>query len=432
MTSLPRLILAIALSTVALAARAEIMAGYGVADITPPAGTPSAGYGGRAGRGMTGTHDPLLATALALSNGEKTIVFCGVDHLGMIHDMCSEAIEIVHSDAQMAKVEVFIGSSHTHAGGGGFLNVGLVGTILAGQYNPEARALYVQGTARAISAALKAMEPARVGVGYDFAPGLNNFRSSWPPKGKTQVDVAVIKVTRPDGAPIACLFNFAAHPTVLSGDNMLFSADWPGYARQRVETATGAKPVYFQGAQGDVSPNPPAGGKDGFESCDLMGQAISDVVLKIWNATQARAELKIETLKEVYAPNPQGNSKGMKLEMGSSPSSEVNAVVLNDIDAFVTIPGELSAIYDGELKRFGEFLGFNHVSILGLTNDAHGYIITPEAWRHKTYESTVSFGGQLYGETVKNKVRALLDTLSPVEPEEPPLPSAVLIIQGGQ
>ena len=64
------------------ALRGETRAGSGEGNITPPAGTPSAGYGNRLGRGMTGIHDPLLARALVLDDGNKTIALVGVDHLG--------------------------------------------------------------------------------------------------------------------------------------------------------------------------------------------------------------------------------------------------------------------------------------------------------------------------------------------------------------
>lgn len=67
--------------------------GIGKAEITPPIGTPSAGYTSRKGAGMKGVHDPLLAIALFIDNGEKKIVLCSVDHLGFTFDMCQEVIK---------------------------------------------------------------------------------------------------------------------------------------------------------------------------------------------------------------------------------------------------------------------------------------------------------------------------------------------------
>lgn len=49
----------------------DINVGIGKTDITPSIGTPSAGYTERKGEGMQGIHDPLLAIALFIDNGEK-------------------------------------------------------------------------------------------------------------------------------------------------------------------------------------------------------------------------------------------------------------------------------------------------------------------------------------------------------------------------
>ncbi len=394
--------------------RAELRAGTGVADITPPPGTPSAGYGGRGGRGMAGTHDPLLATALALDNGVKLLVFCGVDHLGMTADMIGEIAQIVRAEPSMAKAELYIGSSHTHAGGGAFMNVPGLGYILAGRYDPEKRRGYIEGTAKAILAAGKSLQPAKVGIGYGHAPGLNRYRGDWPRGIETVDDVAVIKVTKSDGSPLACLFNFAAHPTVLGDKNMQFSADWVGYARKHIEAKLGGgQAIFFNGAQADVTPGAPAGA-DEFDKCDKMGAVMAEVVKKAWDTTNASSELTIASLNETYSQSPQANSVGMKVQTEAR-STEINGIVFNGKHAFVTIPGEISCIYDRDLKRYAGWLGFEHLSLLGLTNDAHGYIILPEAWRHRTYESTISFGGEMYGEFVKSKVESILHVLEPSE-----------------
>src|SRR5256885_1865831 len=60
----------------------KLMAGAGKADITPPTGTPLAGYGGRLGKPSTGVHDACEARALIIDNGAEKIAFVSVDHLG--------------------------------------------------------------------------------------------------------------------------------------------------------------------------------------------------------------------------------------------------------------------------------------------------------------------------------------------------------------
>src|SRR4030095_1266350 len=256
------LILLLTLLLMPPAARAEIRAGVGEGNITPPAGTPSAGYGNRLGRGMTGVHDPLLARALVLDDGTKTIALIGVDHLGYNSAMVQAVKKAVRDNPATARWEVYVGSSHTHAGGGAYLNLPGLGELLAGKFDPAILQLYVDGAIKAVFAAAARLEPAKVGIGYGRAETLNRYRGNWPPNVKTLDDVAVIKVTRANGSPLGVFFNFPAHATVLSGSNLEFSADFVGYARKHAEALIGGgvSSVYFNGAQGDVAPRAPGSG----------------------------------------------------------------------------------------------------------------------------------------------------------------------------
>ena len=414
MTGLLVVTTALLLAAIPLPAHAELRVGTTQIDLTPPVGTPSAGYGDRRGRGMEGVHDPLLATALVIDNGEKRIALVGVDHLGFGSAMVKGVKNRIHADAATADIEVYLGSSHSHSAGGAYLDIPGLGAALAGEFSPEIYQSYIEKASDAVIQAAKHLEPAKVGVGYGHTPGLNGYRGDWPPNVDTEDAVAVIKVTSLDGSPRAVLFNFAAHPTVLSGENMQFSADYVGAARQHLVEMLGdsVQPVFFNGAQADVSPRPPDAG-DGFARCDRMGQIIAEEVKRVWDGIEVSESLKIETIQHPYDVKPQPTTGGFSRPGDHSQISEINAIVLNDRDAFITIPGELSCIYDADIKRFGGWLGFNQVSILGLTNDAHGYIITPESWRHRTYESSLSFGGELYGERVRTMAYALLHQLEP-------------------
>jgi hypothetical protein len=419
----------LALAWCASAGVAELRAGTGTADITPPIGTPSAGYGDRRGAGMEGVHDPLLATALAIDNGSKTIVLVGVDHLGFDHGMVEEVRSGVAERSADGGVEIFLGSSHTHAGGGAFLDIPGLGQVLAGKFDPAARQLYINGTIEAVVSALEGLRPAQIGLGYGSAEGLNRYRGDWPPNVEPQAQVSVMKVTTGDGEPLAVWFDFAAHATVLPGaDNMQFSADFVGFARDALRESLGddVVAVYFNGAQGDVSPAPP-GGDDMWQRAEAMGRTLASAVIEAWQQVDPAEVLKIETALHAYDLEVKATSSGVKLPYDTR-ASEIGVLVLDEVHAFVAIPGELSTIYDADLKRFGGWLGFEHVSILGLTNDAHGYIITPEAWRHRIYESTVSFGGETYGEWVKSTAYALLHQLEPggSYQEEKALPSSLL------
>lgn len=390
--------------------------GIGKSDITPTIGTPSAGYADRKGEGMKGVHDPLMSTAFYIDNGEKKIVLVSVDNLGFTYEMVQEVIRQVHNVPELKDTEIYIGSSHTHSGGGAFLNIPLISNTLAGPYDAEVTKFYVTQTAKAIIDASKNITPAKIGIGYGKAQNLSQYRSAWPTDVTLQNDVAVIKVTKPDGTPLALLFNFANHPTVLRSENRLFSADFVGYARDHLRTLIGnnVQPIYFNGAQGDINPvifNE----EDRFASSDALGRALAEKVKEIYQQIQVSDALSIKTEREPYILKPQPTPFGLKLPLEQY-QSEMNILVLNKTHAFITIPGELSTIYDQRLKAIGKDLGYARVSIFGLTNDAHGYIILPESWRHRTFESFLSFGGENYGEETRQRAETLLKHNAPALP----------------
>lgn len=400
----------LALPTIAMAA---VSAGIGKAEITPSIGTPSAGYTERKGEGMEGIHDPLLAIALFIDNGEKKIVFCSVDHLGFTYDMVQEITTQIHAHPELQECEIFVGSSHTHSGGGAYLNIPILGASLAGNYDANTTQFYIDKTCEAILQAYQHQTPAKVGIGYGEAKPLSQYRGLWPKDIIPLNSVTILKVIHSDGSPLAVLFNYPVHPTVLKSQNRLFSADFVGYARDHLQASIGSdvEPIYFNGAQGDIIPAI-FNEENRFDSCDRLAKSLADTVKGIWDTTDTSDTFQIATQKESYSFKPQPNPFGLVLPIDLY-KSEMNIVVLNKLHAFITMPGELSCLYDKSLKKMGSKLGFAHVSILGLTNDAHGYIILPESWQHKTFESGLSFGGEHYGDTMEKRAEYLLNVQAP-------------------
>lgn len=389
---------------------ASVRAGIGKTDITPPIGTPSAGYSSRKGEGMQGVHDPLLAIALFIDNGERKIALCSVDHLGFTYEMGQEISRRIHNVSGLQSCEIYIASSHTHSGGGAFLNIPFVGEVLAGPYDPEKVEFYIQQTEKAILEASQNLIPVKVGIGYGQTEDLSSYRGQWPLEILPLSDVSIIKVTKIDGSPFAVLFNYPVHPTIVKSANRLFSSDFVGYARDRIQALLGSEiqPIYFNGAQGDIIPN--RYDEDDFSSCHSLGDTLAQTIAEIWNRTKTSDALEISFQKETYSFKPQATPKGLLLPVDLY-TSEINLLVLNRSHAFLTIPGELSCIYDRRLKEIGHQLEYEHVSIFGLVNDAHGYIISPESWRFKTFESNLSFGGEEYGPLIEQKAVSLLQSM---------------------
>jgi len=389
-----------------------VYVGTNQVSITPPIGTPSAGYEKRQGRGMEGVHDPLLATAMVIDNGEVLMAFCGVDHLGFTHEMTQAVIQKVQSDPLLATCQVFIGSSHTHSGGGAYLDIPFIGEVLAGRFDPVITQFYIDQIAQAIISAGHAQQPAKIGIGYGTAKGLTAYRGAWPLQVNPLEEIAVIKATTLDNTPLVVFFSYALHPTILKYQNLEFSADFVGYAREALKELIGSdvQPIYFNGAQGDLIPSLTKEGLErlGFESSKEVGDSLAHAVKKVWDSITPLETLKIEIQKKSYTFEPKATPQNLKLPIESY-ATEINLITFNDRDAFITIPGELSSVYEAIFKQKGEVLGYAHVSILGLVNDAHGYIILPESWRRKTFESTFSFGGEFYGDFVESTVEGLME-----------------------
>jgi hypothetical protein len=395
----------------------NVYVGLGQCDMTPKIGTPSAGYRAREGAGMTSIHDPLMSSTILLKTENKLIALCGVDNLGFTHDMVKKVISAVKGTPGLESCEVYLGFSHTHSGGGAFLNFPPVGELLAGKYDPDIAQFYIDCVIKSIVDARQNLHPAKVGFGYTKLPSLVRYRSTWPENVTPPADLSVIKITHLNGEPLAVFFSYAIHPTVLSHKNRAFSADFVGFARQQLRTQLGGHifPLFFNGAQGDLNPNTTLE-DDEFSQCQSIGNTLADAVSCLWKQIETTDELTIDTWKDTYAFIPAETPMGFKIDKERY-ETELNLLVFNKQFAFLTMPGELSCVYDLEFQTYASQtceckLGLKHLSILGLVNDSHGYIITPEAWKKGTHESRFSFAGQFYGDLVQNKVKILLQNLS--------------------
>ena len=66
-------------------------------------------------------------------------------------------------------------------------------------------------------------------------------------------ELAVIRLDDVSGKPFAVIVNFAAHPTSLKPEQLLFSAEYPGQLQKAVEETLTVPCIFMQGASGDMS-----------------------------------------------------------------------------------------------------------------------------------------------------------------------------------
>lgn len=375
----------------------SLRAGAAVVDITPPMGTPLSGYTARLGEASKGVHDPLTATALILDNGETKVCFLALDTL-LIREKIYRLLSLMaQQEAGIPIGNLFVSASHTHSGSGALMKEL---AFLAGKYDESIFTEFIEKVNSAIIKANENLQPASIGFGTGLCDNCSSNRRE--NGGPTDPEVNIIRVNNADDNPLAVLFNFTAHPTVLEG--MDFSADFPYYARTTLQNVYASLPVLFiNGAQGNQGPGNPCG-EDGIKHAECLGYALGGEVLKVMQGIKTTRNVKMKTMTQMLLLNK-------KLDI----YSRISSLVLNDA-VISTIPGEAFVEIGQELKLRAKELGFKHTLVFGLTNDGIGYIQTEEMYHKHGYETLISLFGPKLGPFIEEQSIKLLDKIKKESP----------------
>jgi len=243
--------------------RGLLRAGTGRADITPGVPFPMGGWSNQRHELSRANHRRLTATAVCLANDEHPMVIL------MSLDLCilttGQATRIRAAVAEATGLgvgQVVVSVSHSHASP--------VTSELTGLWQRtgrEAVAGYVDTIVTAcVQAACSAARStqvvrSRAALGWcDLAVNRRSIaadgalRVGFNPDGPAVRTVPAIRFDTADGDAVAVIWSYAAHPIILSGDNDSISPEFPGVARDILETLfPGALSLFLQGASGDVT-----------------------------------------------------------------------------------------------------------------------------------------------------------------------------------
>jgi neutral ceramidase len=218
-------------------------------DITPPVGVKMAGYGARL-KASQGVHDPLKAQVFLLDVNDEKVVFICMDLIALQAQFVNKLRAAIRARIDIPEKHIMICCSHTHSGPQGF-NLG--NPIQDEETNETLQEIICQKIAGAGYWAQNQLQPAKLSLGRSLISGLGLNRND-PIKGAADQQVSIIRADDADGNPIVVLFNYGCHATVMSADNLLISADYPGAARA---TLKGLFPqtvfMFANSAAGDVS-----------------------------------------------------------------------------------------------------------------------------------------------------------------------------------
>jgi len=403
-------------------------AGAGRIGLSIPPGTPLAGYGDFARRLLVpdvlgrrphafwfrpneGTLDPLAVRALVLEGGGQRLTWISVDLIA-VDAAFTARVGRALVEAGLPATALIVSASHTHSGPGAFMESGFLGVVSIERRDREVRDALIESLVRAVRRAEAAKAPARVAAASLTAHDLTTSRLGLP----VDAEMIVLKIDAETGTPIATVWNYAIHGTMLPPANMRLSADVMGIASREVERTTGAPALFVNGAVGDVSPS-----RHGEAELEGAGRDLAAVVRAGLGAAApvAPSPFVLATTR-VALPSPALSVRNctaswvprwFRVPLGAAlpQTTELAAGRLGDV-AWVTIPGELQSQLGRNVKQAGR-PAVSRVLVAGVSNDYLGYFVTPVDYRRVTYVSCASLYGPEAGAMLTTAAESLLRTL---------------------
>jgi hypothetical protein len=270
----------------------------------------------------------LKATALALSVKDRHTVIVSMDIVDLPDHIVDVIWKKVKTHYHMEPCQILLNSSHTHAGPMTWPRIHPPEAPDRKKVYPDEKYLHhlVENIVTAIVKALSGLRPARAfcGIGethigicrraqdvsvYRGAPsGYLGIFANYPnPRKEIDRTCPVIFLTDEREQPLALVFGASCHPTTMSHDNYLVSAEYPGVARRILEETYHAPALFLQGIGGDVKPRRVAeetSFRSGtYEDVEAVGAELATDVKSIIERKLAPLDIRIRcALKRVPVP----------------------------------------------------------------------------------------------------------------------------------
>ncbi len=380
----------------------------GSVDITPPLGTYMAGYG--SDRKSTSHADVIYIKAALIEAAADLLVVLTIDCIGLTRpDILDIQTAIVE---RLPRARVVVSSTHTHAGPD---VVGIWGPSFwrSGRNEDYIDLLVAQAVALVESTATQ-LQPARSRVVSRELPLAWVENVSEPELLDRRL--AVMQFIAANGDSLLTLVNYACHPTVLGPENTEISSDYVAGLYQKLTASLGGEHLFLQGAIGGWVQ--PLQGDRSHALAIAHGASLAQAVIDSLADAQDNLYAPLE-FREQQVDVPLENW-GFRLLMwlgvldrqtyGGAMRTSVAWFKVGQAE-FITHPGETSPAYSLASR---ELMDNPHSFVLGLSQDAMGYILKPEyfaadaSYPHAEYLTSVSVGEQA-GPLVMQAVAELVD-----------------------
>lgn len=407
----------------------------------------------------TGVRHKLYAKAVALSSGNRPedifiIASADVCFLSKVHG--AQICASITGRSGVPPENIILAAIHNHSG------PATIGASFGscGHEEKEYSISLASLIAEVVLQAIHNMSPALVGCGSGVEDTISHYRRllakdghvimNWEPYtpdqivgplGKIDPEVGVLKALAADTGrkPLALLFNHAGHPNVMSGDNYLLSAEYPGMAEALLERRLGGTAVFVNGAQGTMD-------IDGLKDRDWAGMervanALAEAVVQTSAMIEVRPDVvvrggfasyrvparRISQKELAWAESILAATKGKIASLPDGVGDDYKAALLKQLHsvqqtphqfeqaciiigdtAWLSFPCELFTEIGMRIKQASPFA---HTYLIGLANGSIGYVPTREAIRQGGYEPATRSVDDSAGEIIFEQSTALLKRL---------------------
>ena len=372
-----------------------LRAGVGEARFEVPDGAPIAGFPKLDWR-STPPAGPVGARALVLEAGACRVALVSAEIL-VVPRPLAEAVRARVAD--LALDGLLAGATHTHAGPGGYWDDEVAQVVGLGPYHAAMAERIADGMARAVRAAAGALEPARAGARVVPAEELVRGRGGGMKEGR----LTLVRVARPDGAPLAEVAVLGSHATLLGSHNRTIDGDWPGRFLQQGDHG---KRLFFQGALGDQSAETAQPGRPDAATYALAVSAAAAVEVPL--GPPSATALGYARVRVALPPLGPGAVPGWlrpalrTLFGGRVPLTATVEVVRLGPAILVGVPAEpVAAVAVKWRAQAGD-----DATIVSLAGDYVGYAETPERWKRGKGETMRTYLGPELGDRLGEGVAA--------------------------
>jgi len=439
----------------------DLKTGAASVKITPPSGTPMAGY--YYDRGADGVHDELFAKAMVFEKDGARVAVISCDLIAVPAEIVSKVRSLVEETTGISPDRVMVSATHSHTGP--------VMPKKIDRYKNLNNATYVKYLselpgliAESVRLANTALVNGRLSIGKGHEETISFNRRffmtdgtvGWnpgkmnpeiiKPAGPIDPEVVVLYAETPEGKPVSTYVNFAVHLDNVGGTEI--SADMP-YTLSTILGQVKDKnmvTLFAQGCAGNIN-HINVKTKDpqkGHGEAKRIGTVLSGEVLKTYtrlkplditdiSAKREIVKLQLADVKPEELPIAQevisrtGKSDAPKfLELvnahkvvdvldrkGEPLDAEIQVITLGEECAIVSLPGEIFTEIGMYIKSRSPY---PYTVVVELTNGSIGYVPDRKAYIEGNYEPVSARCAAGSGEILAERALKLLNELKSDRP----------------